>query len=358
MARIYNFSPGPAVLPLSVLEKASAGVVELDESGMSVLEISHRGRHFDAIHQEAKSRLLRLMGLSSSDYAVLFLGGGASLQFHMVPLNFAQGATAAYVDTGHWSERAMKEASRVCHVAEAASGRSEKYTRIPEAMDVPEGARYLHITSNNTIEGTEWPAPPDGGGVPLVADASSDFLARAEDYGRYSLIYAGAQKNLGPAGVTVVVARRQFLSTAAEGLPAMLSYRTHERNDSLYNTPPVFCIYVVGLVLRWLEEEGGLTAIEARNRAKADAIYEALDAHPDVFDVPVQERGHRSLMNVTFRLRDPSREAEFLVGAEQRGMDGLKGHRSVGGFRASIYNAFPIEGALALANYLHHFARQ
>ncbi|HSV73821.1 MAG TPA: 3-phosphoserine/phosphohydroxythreonine transaminase [Chthonomonadales bacterium] len=358
MNRIYNFSPGPAALPVPVLEEAARGVLEFGGSGMSVLEVSHRGKQFEAIHQDAKSRLLRIMGLESSDYTVIFLGGGASLQFHMLPLNYAQGATAAYADTGHWSVRAIEEASRLCDVAVVASGEASGYTAIPAITGPLEGARYLHITSNNTIEGTEWPAPPDSGDVALVADASSDFLARAEDYSRYSLLYAGAQKNLGPAGVTVVVARRAFIADAADGLPAMLSYRTHEKHDSLYNTPPVFGVYVVCLVLGWIEAQGGLPAIEAENRAKAGAVYDALDAHPDVYEAPVQRRAHRSLMNVTFRLRDASREAEFLVGAEQRGMDGLKGHRSVGGFRASIYNAFPREGAMALADYLGRFARR
>ncbi|MCS6777673.1 MAG: 3-phosphoserine/phosphohydroxythreonine transaminase [Chloroherpetonaceae bacterium] len=355
MKRIYNFSAGPATLPVAVLEEAARGVLEIGDSGMSVLEVSHRGKEYEAIHFEAQERLLRVMGLDPGAYVVLFLGGGASLQFAMVPMNFPGGAGADYVHTGEWSAKAIKEAQRFGAVHVAGSSEDGGFSYIPRELSLRPDAAYVHITTNNTIEGTEWPELPETGGVPLVADASSDILGRALDYSRFALIYAGAQKNLGPAGVTVVVIRREFLERASDAVPAMLSYRVHAKAQSLYNTPPVFGVYVLCLVLRWIEEQGGLTVIEARNREKAGLVYAALDAHPEVYEPAVRVREDRSLMNVTFRLRRGSEEA-FLAGARERGMDGLKGHRSVGGFRASIYNAFPVEGCRVLAEYLHDFA--
>jgi phosphoserine aminotransferase len=357
MDRIYNFSAGPAILPVPVLEEASRGVLEIGGSGMSILEVSHRGKHYEAIHFDAKARVLRTLGLSADEYDVLFVGGGASLQFAMVPMNFlSQGQTADYVHTGEWSSKAMKEAKRFGSVNVAASSEEGRFSFIPKDLSLTAGARFLHVTTNNTIEGTEWPALPETGGVPLVADISSDIFARSLDYSRFDLLYAGAQKNAGPAGVTLVVLRKSLLAEANEDIPTMLSYKTHAKGDSLYNTPPAFAIYVVGLVLKWIEEQGGLPAIEKRNREKAALIYDALDRHPQSYEPAVTAKEDRSLMNVTFRLGEASREADFLAGAQARRMDGLKGHRSVGGFRASIYNAFPVEGCAALAQYLEEFA--
>jgi phosphoserine aminotransferase len=267
-------------------------------------------------------------------------------------------AAADYVNTGEWSDRAIREAARFGRVAEAASSAASRFSHIPKSLSLTPNARYLHITTNNTIEGTQWPSLPDSGGAPLIADASSDFLARSLDYSQFALAYAGAQKNAGPAGVTLVVARKTFLDTASGDVPDMLSYKVHERYDSLYNTPPAFAVYIVGLVLRWIESEGGILAMESRSRRKAAVVYEALDQSLEAFDPTVTDVADRSLMNITFRLRDPSRETEFLAGAEERAMIGLKGHRSVGGFRASLYNALPLEGACALADYLLEFARR
>lgn len=359
MKRIYNFSAGPGMLPVPVLEEASRGILEIADSGMSILEVSHRGKDYEAIHFDAKERALRVLGLDPETYDALFLGGGASLQFAMLPMNFlGPGKSADYVHTGEWSKKAISDAKRFGSVNIAASSEDSRFSYIPKDLNLTPGARYAHITTNNTIEGTEYPRIPDTGTTPLVADVSSDIFARELDYSKFALFYAGAQKNTGPAGVTLIVARKDFLAQANDDLPAMLSYKTHAKSDSLYNTPPVFAVFVVGLVLKWIESEGGARAIEARNREKASLVYDALDAFPDVYDPAVTVKEDRSLMNVTFRLQNPERESEFLAGAAERGMDGLKGHRSVGGFRASIYNAFPIEGCRALAEYLDRFAHQ
>ena len=357
MNRIFNFSAGPAILPLAVLEEASKGVLEINNSGMSILEVSHRGKDYEAIHFDAMQRLLRVLGLSEEEYAVMFLGGGASQQFAMLPMNFLrEGQTADYVNTGEWGVKAIKEAKKFGTVNVAATSEDKKFSYIPKDLALTHGAQYVHVTTNNTIEGTEWPSLPDTNGVPLVADASSDIMARALDYSRFSLLYAGAQKNAGPAGVTLVVARKDYLETAREDIPAILAYKTHAKADSLYNTPPAFAIYVVGLVLKWIEEQGGLSVVEARNREKAFLIYDALDAHSSVYDPAVTDKVDRSLMNITFRLKNADLDKAFLAGAQERQMDGLKGHRSVGGFRASIYNAFPVEGCKALAAYITEFA--
>jgi phosphoserine aminotransferase len=359
MKRIYNFSAGPAILPVEVLEEASRGILEIGGSGMSILEVSHRGKEYEAIHFDAKERVLRTLGLDPEQYTALFLGGGASLQFAMLPMNFlTPDSTADYVNTGEWGTKAIKEAKRFGGVNVAASSEDAKYSYIPTDLNLTPGARYVHITTNNTIEGAEWPSLPDTGGAPLVGDASSDIYARSLDYSRFSLLYAGAQKNMGPAGVTVVVARKDFLAQANDDVPVILSYKTHAKTNSLYNTPPAFAVYLVGLVQKWIEANGGLKGIEARNRQKAQVIYDALDAFPDVYESAVRDKRDRSLMNITFRLRNADREKDFLAGAQAREMDGLKGHRSVGGFRASIYNAFPPEGCQALANYIEEFAKK
>lgn len=356
MKRIYNFSAGPAILPVPVLEEASRGVLEIGGSGMSLLEVSHRGKEYEAIHLDAKERLLRVLGLSPDEYTALFLGGGASLQFAMLPMNFLRtGQTADYVHTGEWAIKAIKEAKRCGTVHVAASSEDSKFSYIPKDLKLTPDAQYVHITTNNTIEGTEWTALPETGSVPLIADASSDILSRERDYGRFHLFYAGAQKNAGPAGVTLVVARKDYLERANDDISTILSYKTHAKADSLYNTPPAFAIYVVGLVLKWIEDQGGVQVVEARNREKAAIVYNALDEYPDFYEPAVTEKGDRSLMNITFRLKNSDLEKLFLSGAQERKMDGLKGHRSVGGFRASVYNAFPVEGCQALADYLHTF---
>ncbi len=357
MKRIYNFSAGPAILPVPVLEEASKGVLEINGSGMSILEVSHRGKDYEAIHMETKERLLRVLGLSADDYTVLFLGGGASMQFAMLPMNFLKaGQTADYVNAGEWGTKAIKEAKKIGNVNVAATSEGEKFSHIPKGLKLTPGAAYVHITTNNTIEGTEYAELPDTGDVPLIGDISSDIMAKNIDYSKFHLFYAGAQKNAGPAGVTLVVARKSYLEQGSDDLPAILSYKTHAKADSLYNTPPTFAIYVVGLVLKWVEAQGGLAGVERHNREKAALIYNALDEYPGIYEPAVTDKVDRSLMNVTFRLKNADLDKEFLDGAKARDMDGLKGHRAVGGFRASIYNAFPIEGCRALADYLHEFA--
>jgi phosphoserine aminotransferase len=358
MKRVHNFGAGPATLPVPVLEEASRGVLEIGGSGMSILEVSHRSKVYEAVHFDARDRLLAALGLDPSEYAALFLGGGASLQFAMLPMNLLGGGTADYVHTGEWAIKAIKEAKRFGTVNVAGSSEEQKFSRIPKTLTLSPGAKYVHITTNNTIEGTEWSALPETGDVPLIADASSDILGRTYDFKRLAMIYAGAQKNLGPAGVTIVVARRKLLESATDDVPAILSYKTHLKNDSLYNTPPVFAIYMVGLVLKWVEAQGGVAALDRRNRDRAAAIYNALDAYPDVYDPAVTDKEDRSCMNLTFRLRDASKEKDFLAGAEAAGLDGLKGHRSVGGFRASIYNAMPQDGIDALIAHIQKFAKR
>ncbi|MFN7685293.1 MAG: 3-phosphoserine/phosphohydroxythreonine transaminase [Oligoflexia bacterium] len=361
MKRIYNFSSGPAILPVPVLEEASRGVLEIGRSGMSILEVSHRGREYEPIHQGARMRLLQLLGLSADEYTVLFLGGGATLQFAMVPMNFlSQGRVADFVHTGEWSGRAITEARRFGNAHLAASSEPQKFSCLPAEYHFTQDAAYVHLTTNNTIEGTQFrqlpPELPPAEEVPLVVDASSDLLGVVRDHSRFDFIYAGAQKNLGPAGVTVVVARKKFLEKASRDVPSILSYVNHAGADALLNTPPVFSIYVLGLTLQWLEGQGGVTVVAERNERKARVVYEALDEFPAVYDPTVKNPEHRSWMNLTFRLKSPAREADFLAGAQALGMDGLKGHRSVGGFRASMYNAFPEEGAHVLAEYLRKFA--
>jgi len=361
MHRIYNFSAGPAILPESVLEEASQGVIEIGGSGMSVLEVSHRGKHYDAIHQETRETLLRLFGLSGDDYSLMFIQGGASMQFAMVPFNFLDnGKTGDYVVAGEWGSKALKEAKKIGRGAanEAATSADKNFSYIPKALRQTAGASFLHVTTNNTIEGTELFDLPDTKETPLVADVSSDFLALDRDHSKFSLLYAGAQKNAGPAGVTIVAARKSFLAQANEGVPSMLAYKTYADSDSLYNTPPVFAIYVVGLVGKWVEAQGGLAAIEKKNRTKAALLYSAIDELSDVFFGTVTAPEDRSLMNVTFRLQPKyaDLEKEFVSEAAKRGLDGLKGHRAVGGFRASIYNAFPLDGVEALVAYMREFA--
>jgi len=358
MERIHNFYAGPATLPLSVLERARDELVEWEGTGMSVMETSHRSKEYDAVHHEAMDLLGELLGLDD-DHQVLFLQGGASLQFAMLPMNFIPpGGSADYIITGSWSQKAIKEARIVAGAREAGSSEPDGFTRVPAQgeLDLDSGAAYVHLTSNNTIKGTQFFDFPDSGEVPLVADMSSDFLWRPFDANRFHLIYAGAQKNIGPSGVTAVVLRKSWLAKANDGLPTMLRYETHSAKESLYNTPPSFAIYLVRNVLQWLKAEGGLAAAERRNRAKGDRLYGVIDDLSSFYRCPV-ERGSRSYMNVVFRLPSEELEARFVSDARSQGMVGLKGHRSVGGCRASIYNAMEMEGVEALAQFMEEFAR-
>lgn len=359
MQRIYNFSAGPAVLPEEVLKEAQENLFSLPGVGMSVLEISHRSKVYDAIHLQAKQDLAELMGLTD-DYALLFLQGGASLQFSMVPLNLMPPVNKAdYIVTGSWSKKAVKEAKRVGTVNIAASTESENFVRIPKQDELkldPEAA-YVHFTSNNTIYGTEWHTEPEVGNVPLVCDASSDFMHKKTDISKYALIYAGAQKNLGPAGVTVVIIRKDLLARSQDSLYTMLNYKTHVENDSLYNTINVFGVYIIGLVAKWLKKNGGLDAMYERNKEKAALLYKCIDESGGFY------KGHalpdsRSLMNVTFRLPSEELEKKLISEATKAGFDGLKGHRSVGGLRASIYNAFPKKGVEDLVSFMKEFQKQ
>jgi phosphoserine aminotransferase len=357
--RIYNFSAGPATLPLPVLEEAQRDLLSLPGVGMSVMEISHRSKPFEAIIQEAEADFRKLAGISDQ-YKVLFLQGGASLQFSMVPMNLlGSGAVADYIVTGDWSKKALKEAKRgggTTHVA--ASTEDGNFRRIPtqDELRLTPGAAYAHMTSNNTIFGTQWSYLPDVGDTPLVCDASSDIFSRPVDVSKFGLIYAGAQKNLGPSGVTVVVIREDLLARSADTLPAMLSYRVHADNGSLYNTPPAFGIYILRLVLKWLVNLGGLTEIAAINERKAAHLYDELDRTP--FWRPHAATDSRSRMNVTFRLPSEELEKLFVKESTAAGFDGLKGHRSVGGLRASIYNAFPEAGVSALVQFMREFERK
>ena len=356
--RIFNFSAGPAVLPESVLLEAQRDLVALPGVGMSVLELSHRSKTFEAILAKTEADL-RALGQVPANYKVLFLQGGASLQFSMVPLNLlTPGTTADYVVTGGWAQKAVKEAQRVGAVHIAASTESEKFARVPrqDELSLTPHAAYVHITTNNTLFGTEWPAEPVVGDVPLVADTSSDMFSRPIDVGKYGLIYAGAQKNLGPSGVTLVIVRDDLLARSSKSLHTMLNYAVHAEHGSMYNTPPCFGIYLMGLVMKWALAQGGLTAINAVNERKAAALYAEIDRTG--FYRGTVERASRSRMNITFRLPSETLENAFVKEATAAGLDGLKGHRSVGGMRASIYNAFPEAGVTALVEFMHEFERK
>jgi phosphoserine aminotransferase len=356
---IYNLNAGPAILPREVLEEASRAVLELDGSGMSILEVSHRGPEYEPLHLQVQADLLELMGLSGEEYGVLFVGGGASTQFALVPMNFLTPAGHAdYVNTGEWSTRAIAEARRFGTVHVVASSEEDQFRHIPRAVSWHDDAAYLHLTTNNTIFGTAWHELPRMSPAPRICDMSSDFLSERQDFSQFDLIYAGAQKNAGPAGVTIVVIRRSFAARANRDVPTMFSYLTHLNANSLYNTPPVFGVYMVGLVAKWLKRQGGLEAIEAINRRKAETLYGALEAWSDVYRPTVRRKDDRSWMNVTFRLRDEALEKRFLKEAEAAGFRGLKGHRSVGGCRASLYNAFPQAGVDALVAFMGEFARK
>ena len=356
--RVYNFSSGPAVLPLPVLEQVQRDLVALPGVGMSVMEISHRSSTFEAIIGQAEADIRRLAGVPDG-YRILFLQGGASLQFSMVPMNLlTEGTTADYINTGSWAEKAVKEAKRVGNVHVTGLPEGGPFDRIPTdaECEFTPGAAYVHMTSNNTIEGTQWHRLPASGDAPLVNDASSDIFSGPVDISKYGLIYAGAQKNLGPSGVVLVIIREDLLARSTKSLHTMLNYAVQAENGSLYNTPPAFGVYVLGLVMQWLLGQGGLPAIAAVNERKAGKLYDELDRTG--FWRPTAQADSRSLMNVTFRMANEDLEGTFIKESTAAGFDGLKGHRSVGGMRASIYNAFPEAGVDALIDFMRDFERR
>ncbi len=356
--RIYNFSAGPAILPEDVLKEAQENLMSLPGVGMSILEISHRSKTFDKIIADAKADLKELMGISD-DYSLLFLQGGASLQFSMVPLNLMPPANKAdYIVTGSWSKKAIKEAKRVGTVNIAASAEEGKFKRIPgqKELKLDPGASYVHFTSNNTIYGTEFHYEPETGNVPLVCDASSDILSRKINVNKYALIYAGAQKNMGPSGVTFVILRKDMVERSSDSLHTMLNYKTHVDADSLYNTPTVFGVYIIGLVTKWLKKNGGLDAMYKTNKEKADLLYKCIDESGGYYKGHA-DKDSRSLMNITFNLTSEELEKKLIDEASKNGFSGLKGHRSVGGLRASVYNAFPKKGIEDLVSFMKDFQK-
>ena len=357
--RAYNFNAGPSALPLEVLQKAQEELANYNNTGMSIMEMSHRSKDYEAVHNEAISRFKSLYAIPDN-YEVLFLQGGGSLQFTMVPMNFInEGQAASYILTGSWSEKALKEAKLFGQTKEAASTKENAYRNIPalEEIQFSETDAYVHLTSNNTIYGTQWKEFPRTGEIPLVADMSSDILSKPVDVSNFGIIYAGAQKNLGPSGVTIVIIRKDLLEKAKTNIPTMLKYSTHADSNSLYNTPPTFGIYMLGEVLKWVEEKGGLKAIEQNNEEKAQLIYDVID-NSNGFYTGHASIESRSLMNITFRVADETLEKQFLAEAKEEGFIGLNGHRSVGGCRASTYNAVPYETCKALADFMIAFQNE
>jgi phosphoserine aminotransferase len=357
--RTYNFNAGPSALPLSVLEKAQQELIDFRGTGMSVMELSHRSTTYEEVHNQAISSLKELLSIPDT-HEILFLQGGASLQFSMVPMNFLhKGEKASYVMTGSWSEKAFSEGKLFGEVYHAASTKDGNYRRIPtiEELQYQSGDAYLHLTSNNTIYGTQWKEYPDTNDVPLIADMSSDILSKPIDVSKFALIYAGTQKNLGPSGVTVVIIRKDFLEKANTNIPTMLKYSTHSKNNSLYNTPPTFGIYMLGEVLNWVRELGGVGAISELNERKALLIYDVID-NSDGFYVGHADKNSRSLMNLTFNLNTEEIEEKFLQQAKQNGFIGINGHRSIGGCRVSAYNAVPIEACQAFSEFMVQFQKE
>ncbi|MBD3235594.1 MAG: 3-phosphoserine/phosphohydroxythreonine transaminase [Candidatus Eisenbacteria bacterium] len=358
MARIHNFYAGPAVLPLGALERAQREMLDWEGSGTSVMETSHRSKEYDALHAEA-IQLVRDLLAVPDNYHILFLQGGASLQFCMVPMNLlAAEQTADYLHTGTWAKKAIAEAKHFGQVHIAYDGEADGLTRVPQQADLQltPGARYVHFTSNNTIKGTQYHTFPDAGDVPLVCDMSSDFMWRPFDVSPFGIIYAGAQKNVGPSGVTVVLIRDDIVAQCRDDIPTLLKYKTHVEKNSLFNTPPCFNVYMLRNVLQIFQEMGGLQKIEEINRRKAGLIYETIDRNPDFFRAPV-EKESRSMMNVVFRLPSEELEAQFVAQGKQRGMVGLKGHRSVGGIRISTYNSCPEASVAAVVDFMKEFAK-
>jgi phosphoserine aminotransferase len=359
MKMVCNFNAGPAMLPAAVLEQVQAELRDYQGRGMSIMEMSHRSKEFEEVNAAAEANFKRLLGVGDG-YRAVFVQGGASTQFAMVPMNFLPaGGSADFLMTGAWAEKAYEEAQALGQVRIAASTKEGGYRRVPRAEEVQLSASpaYVHITSNETIQGTQWHTFPDVGDRPLVGDMSSDILSRPIDAGRFALIYAGAQKNLGPSGVTAVLLREAWLGKANKAVPTMLRYSTHVKNNSLYNTPPAFGVYVLNLVLRWIEKTGGLGAMGERNAQKARLIYDAIDKSSGFYKGHA-EAGSRSLMNVTYRLPSEALEKQFVSEAQAAGMVGLAGHRSVGGIRASLYNAVGVEACQTLASFMGDFARR
>ena len=352
--RIFNFSPGPAVLPLEVLEEAKENILSLGNTGIGIMEHSHRGSAFKGILAQTEADCREVAGIPD-DYRVLFLQGGASTQFYSIPMNFLDSVgTADYLVTGSWSKKALAQAKRLGKVNVAATSEDRNFSYIPHECSFSTPPDYIHMTSNNTIFGTQWPTEPE---VPekraLICDASSDIFCRPLEVSKYGMIYAGAQKNLGPSGVTLVIIHDEMVQAGRLDIPEMLQYRTHAEKDSCYNTPPTFAIYVVGLVLQWILKQGGLSAMEKINREKAQTLYNFLDQ--STLFRPTAEPASRSLMNVTFVTGNAELDAQFVTAAKEAGFDGLKGHRSIGGMRASIYNAFPPEGVRQLVQFMGDF---
>jgi phosphoserine aminotransferase len=355
MTRAINFSAGPAALPEAVLRRAAEEMLDWRGSGMSVMEMSHRGKEYMAIHAQAQADLRELLAIPSN-YKVLFMQGGAIAQNAIVPMNLLRGRTSAdYVHTGEWSKKSIQEAKKYCEVRIAATAEASRFTKVPPRAEwqLDPNAAYVHICANETIGGVEYHWTPDTGDVPLVADMSSNILSRPVDVSRYGLIYAGAQKNIGPAGLTIVIVRDDLIGQALPITPSVFDYKQVADNDSMLNTPPTYSIYIAGLVFQWLKDQGGLDAMEAHNEVKAALLYDFLDAS-GFYTTPVS-KADRSRMNVPFKLKDESLDDAFLKGAQERGMVQLKGHRSVGGMRASIYNAMPIEGVQSLVDYMKEF---
>ncbi len=356
--RVYNFNPGPGTLPLDVLKEAQAEFLNFNHTGMSILEISHRAPAYAAVHAQAKADIKELMGLGD-DYEVLFMTGGGSTQFALVPMNFAtKEHPGSYVLSGSFAEKAYKEAAHLGVGEIIASSKEGGYRHVPtqDELRIDPNAAYVHVCYNNTIYGTEYHYVPDTKGVPLIADMSSDMLSRPVDFKKFDLIYAGVQKNLGPAGVVLVVAKKSFIENSPESLPTMFRYNTFLKKDSLYNTPPAFCIYMVGKTAAWIKAQGGLAAMEKLNKKKSALVYDVIDNSNGFY------RGHaepasRSFMNVTFRLPSEELEKKFVAEALEHGLSGVKGHRSVGGMRTSLYNAMPYEGAVALADFMEKFQK-
>lgn len=357
--RIFNFSAGPAVMPVPVLRQVQSELLNYRGTGMSVMEMSHRSAAFEEIIETAEADLRRLYNIPAN-YKIIFLQGGASLQFSMIPMNFLPvGSSADYILSGSWSQAAYVEGKKQGQVRIAATTENEQFKRLPrqDEFQLDPKAAYVHLTSNNTIYGTQWPTEPEVGDVPLICDASSDILSRPLDISKYGMLYGGAQKNAGPSGVVMVIVREDLLAKVPANLPTMLDYRLQAEKKSLYNTPPTFAVYMLGLVAKWLIDIGGLTEMQRRNEEKAALLYAAIDASQGYY------RGHsvpdsRSLMNVTFRLPSEELEKKFVKETTAAGLDGLKGHRSVGGLRASLYNAFPREGVEALVNFMQEFQRK
>ena len=356
---IYNFSAGPAVLPQEVLLQAQKELPDWHGSGMSVMEMSHRGKEYMGIQAQAEADLRELMGIPAN-YKVLFLQGGASQQFAMIPMNLLRGKKSSdYLNTGEWSKKAISEAKKFGAVNVVATGADKNFSYIPafDTWKCDPDAAYLHYTPNETIGGVEFNWVPQSGNVPLVADMSSNIMSREIDISKYGLIYAGSQKNIGPAGLCIVIVREDLIGQVVPGTPTMLDYKTHADNDSMYNTPPTYSIYVAGLVFQWLKRNGGIAAMEKTNIAKAKLLYDAIDASAGFYNCPVA-KADRSRMNVPFTLKSETLDGDFLKGADAKGLLQLKGHRSVGGMRASIYNAMPLAGVQAVVSYMSEFAKK